>query len=325
MRCLQSKHESRSMRGMGRAARQCFERMRIRLQTRKMVQLFLYILLGLLTLAYLAFRFGPALVGFEKTPEQARAYFQERGIPASMKAYEALGHEVHYVAVGADTLPTLLFIHGSPGSWDAYLKYLVDDALRERFRMISVDRLGYGGSEAGQPEPSLRTQAAVMQPLLEAVPAGVPVMLIGHSYGGAVAYRMAMDYPQRVQGLLILAGLADPAREKRLWIQRPLRSKWLRWLLPPMMDVSNREIVPLKGELKKMENAWGTIQAQTTIIQGKKDILVNYRHADFAVRKLQHLNPQYVSLPKANHFLPWSHYELVKSHILQLAERMPQE
>lgn len=286
----------------------------------KMLKIVLYIILGLLLAGYLIFRFG--MSGISQSQEKIDDFFSERNLSPKFDTYTVEGHHMHYVDIGATTLPTIIFIHGSPGSWDAFMQYMGDSSLLKCFRMISVDRIGYGKSDFRQPESSVYMQAACIQPLLDMVPDSVPVILVGHSFGGPIAYRMAMEYPDKIDGMLILAGLADPDKEKRLWIQKPLRSKWLRWLLPPMMDISNREIVPLKRELQIMKPMWGEITAKTTIIQGQKDILVHYAHGEFAMKMITNGEVKYISLPKANHFLPWSHYELVHQEILALRDRI---
>jgi pimeloyl-ACP methyl ester carboxylesterase len=135
---------------------------------------------------------------------------------------------------------------------------------------------------------------------------------------------MAMDYPSQVDGMLILAGLADPEHESRPFFLYPLRSKWLRWLLPPDMDVSNREILPLKEELYEMErkNMWEEIIAKTTIIQGQKDILVAMEHADYAEEMMINAPTRVMRMPKENHFIPWTQKELVKESIFELYENL---
>src|SRR4051812_3092391 len=57
---------------------------------------------------------------------------------------------IHYVQTGNDTLPTLLFIHGSPGSWTAFKPYLKDTALLKRYRLVAIDRPGFGYSHFGR-------------------------------------------------------------------------------------------------------------------------------------------------------------------------------
>lgn len=76
------------------------------------------------------------------------------------------GRSIHYARIqsGPDTLPTVLFIHGPPGVWDAFVGFFADSALYNRAQLISVDRPGFGKSGLGQPEPSLRAQAADLAP-----------------------------------------------------------------------------------------------------------------------------------------------------------------
>ncbi len=63
---------------------------------------------------------------------------------------------------------------------------------------------------------------------------------------------------------------------------------------------------------------WDQINAEMKVIQGKKDVLVAYQHAEFVEKRLAHLTPEMIYLPEANHFLPWSHYNLVKKHIMEM-------
>lgn len=43
------------------------------------------------------------------------------------------GYKVHYVATGNAQNPTLFFIHGSPGSWNAFKEYLQDTLLLKKY------------------------------------------------------------------------------------------------------------------------------------------------------------------------------------------------
>lgn len=125
--------------------------------------------------------------------------------------YDVDGRRMHYVEAGTNgSVPLILFVHGSPGSWKAWAQYLNDPDLLARTRMIAVDRPGFGGSEAGQAEPSLEQQCQDIAPLLEQAPPGQRVLLVGHSFGGPVVCRLAMDHPDKVTDLIVLAGSIDP-------------------------------------------------------------------------------------------------------------------
>ena len=65
----------------------------------------------------------------------SKAYrvFKAKNVP--LKIYDTLINQrhLHYAVCGSDSLPTLVFIHGSPGSWMHYMKYMWDTAMRKKF------------------------------------------------------------------------------------------------------------------------------------------------------------------------------------------------
>ncbi|MEZ4775848.1 MAG: alpha/beta hydrolase [Bacteroidia bacterium] len=276
---------------------------------------YVLITIGLIVLVlYVIFRF---FMDFSKNDQALEKYFEGNPKQPTYGFYQAEGKTIHYACIGEDSLPTIIFIHGSPGTWDAFAAYFKDTTLLKHFRMMSVDRIGYGKSEH-EPESSIEMQALLVKPLLDMVPDSIPLMLVTHSFGGPIGFRLAMDYPDKIDGIVALAGLADPEKEKRVyWLQKPFRSKWLRWLLPPDMDISNREIVPLKQELYEMVPMWEKVKAKTIVIQGGKDMLVNKAHADF-IEKMIPEGPEVIRLPEENHFIPWTQEELVVKNIMKL-------
>ena len=75
--------------------------------------------------------------------------FQQEGIDLRTFTLEEDGHHLHYATTGNDSLPTIFFVHGTPGSWDAFEKYLKDKELLHKFRLVSIDRPGFGYSDFG--------------------------------------------------------------------------------------------------------------------------------------------------------------------------------
>src|SRR3546814_18455192 len=61
---------------------------------------------------------------------------------------------------------------------------------------------------------------------------GAPAIVVGHSLGGPIAAKLAMDYPDRVRGLLLLAPSVAPALEAPRWYQRLATWRVVQWLLP---------------------------------------------------------------------------------------------
>ncbi|MDH5604952.1 MAG: alpha/beta hydrolase, partial [Cyclobacteriaceae bacterium] len=184
---------------------------------------------------------------FRMSEKKINDFFQQRAIRYTNKHYSINGRNIHYIQVGEDTLPTLLFIHGAPGSLSAFIHFLADTSLLKSFKMISVDRPGYGNSDFGKSVTSLEKQAALILPLLKDISDNVPTILVGHSLGGAVIARIAMDYPEEIDGMLLLAPSISPLLEPDEWFRKPLHSPFFRWMVPKSLRVTNDEILFLEN------------------------------------------------------------------------------
>lgn len=227
------------------------------------------------------------------------------------------GREIHYtwVQVSSD-YPTAIFIHGSPGSSSNFIQFAKDDQLLEAYNVLLIDRPGFGYSEFGVSEPSILKQASLINELLDSLRITERI-LIGHSLGGPIVCKMAMDAPDNTQGLLLVAGSVSPELEPNEPWRKPLSSKPLRWLLPKSFRVSNDEILAAKSELIKMEDDWHKIVCQVTIIQGDKDKLVPPGNAEYARQKLQNAKQVKVMLlENENHFIPFTKPELLTNELL---------
>ena len=249
----------------------------------------------------------------------AQAETVRRDHPSSFREYKVDGRTMYFVDAGTNgPVPLVLFVHGSPGEWEAWVQYLSDTDLTARAHLIAVDRPGFGGSEAGHAERSLEQQCRDIAPLLADASPGQRVVLVGHSFGGPVICRLAMDHPDKVTDLIILAGSIDPGQEQTKWYQYVAEWWVFRWLVPAELRTANREIRPLKGGLTEMLPLWPKIHQRVTVIQGLADNLVPPENADFAQRMMTNAHPlEIIRIPGMNHFLPWKQYPLVKAKILE--------
>jgi pimeloyl-ACP methyl ester carboxylesterase len=115
---------------------------------------------------------------------------------------------VHYQEAGNDSDPTVVLIHGFSSStlvWSGVFLRLADAG----YRVIALDLLGYGYS--GKPrrgEYTIDSQARMVAGLLATL--GIErVNLVGSSYGGAVAATCAMDYPERLNKLVLVGAVTN--------------------------------------------------------------------------------------------------------------------
>ena len=106
-------------------------------------------------------------------------------------------------------LPPLVFIHGASGNLrDQFEAFAAP--LAGRAEMLFVDRPGHGYSERGGPENALPSgQANSIARLMEI--RGIDrAIIIGHSFGGAIAAAFGMRHPEKTAGLLFLAPATHP-------------------------------------------------------------------------------------------------------------------
>lgn len=116
---------------------------------------------------------------------------------------------VHIRRPEAADLPPLVFIHGASGNLlDQIGAFL--EPLRGRAEMLFVDRPGHGYSERGGPDNALPSgQADAIAALMEK--RGIDkAIIVGHSFGGAIAAAFGVRHPEKTAGLLFLAPATHP-------------------------------------------------------------------------------------------------------------------
>lgn len=259
---------------------------------------------------------------FRMSPKEVDTFFIKNKIKGSQHSYRTGFRDIHYVKAGEETKPLVLFVHGSPGSLSAFIHFLADSLLLQKALLITTDRPGFGYSNFGNGEPSLQKQSQALKPILDKYKNNRPIILVGHSLGGPLIAKMKMDFPELVDGLIIVAGSIDPILEPdESWFRTPLSTPFLSWILPRSFRASNEEIYHLKPELEMMIPHWKNITCPVIVIQGKKDQFVSPQNADFAKRMLVNAPTEFVLVEGMNHFVPWSNPELIQQAILKLIEK----
>jgi uncharacterized protein len=213
-------------------------------------------------------------------------------------------------------VPDVFFIHGSPGDWQAWATYLNDPQLADLGTRIAVDRPGYGGSSQNGVMPVLKQQAALLAQLMTA---NRQTIVVGHSLGGPLAAWLAIDYPDRVCGIVLLAASMAPEYEAPRWYNKAAALRPIQWLIPDEMMRSNFEIMPLQQELIKLDNVLPTLHRPVIALQGSKDELVDPRTVDHLA---QHIAAPYLTvirIPDVGHFIPWQKHQQVVDAIHAMA------
>jgi pimeloyl-ACP methyl ester carboxylesterase len=145
---------------------------------------------------------------------QVGVFMIEKRYPAQGQAIEVDDATINLVDIGAtDSVgPPLLLIHGASSNL-ATMQRPLGDLLAERgHRVLLVDRPGHGWSTRTRVVDSTpAAQARMLNQALDKL--GVEsVVLVVHSWSGALGTRMALDFPARVAGLVMLAPVTHPWR-----------------------------------------------------------------------------------------------------------------
>lgn len=135
----------------------------------------------------------------------------QRTYPAQGEMIEVAGAKLNVVDIGPRDIdgPPLVMIHGASSNLEI-MRQPLGDRLAGNRRVILIDRPGHGWSARAHLDDSTPAiQARMIEEALEKLGVG-PAIFVVHSWSGALGARMALDYPERVAGLVMLAPVAYP-------------------------------------------------------------------------------------------------------------------
>lgn len=239
-------------------------------------------------------------------PEPPRPELQQRRVE---------GRTVQLATMAGRGRTPLLFIHGSPGDWQAWARYLDAPALARFNPRMAVDRPGFGGSGAGEVMTDLRQQARLLAAL---IPEGQRAVVVGHSLGGPLVGWLLLDHPEKVCGGVMVAGSIAPELEAARYYNRLADTALARLIAPEELLWSNVEILALQGELRKLDREWPRLQRPLVLVQGLKDELVAPATADYAERRIPPEWLRVVRVPDQGHFVLWNQPQTVIDAITSL-------
>jgi pimeloyl-ACP methyl ester carboxylesterase len=255
---------------------------------------------------------------FRISDTDARKKFIAAGVVLHTAEKKINGFPLHYAEAGNDTLPTLLFVHGTPGSWDAFQNYLKDTGLLQHYRIISIDRPGFGYSDFGN-ALNLSTQTDIISAWMDSVNNKKSFIIIGHSLGGALAVKLAAARPQYIKDLVILAGSLDPAAENPEKWRSVLFRTPLKILVPGAFRPSNEELWYFKKDLKEMSTDYEKIICPVYILHGTKDMLVPYSNVAYAKKMFTKSTTVTVTtFENENHFIVWTREKEITDLLMKL-------
>ncbi|MFL5319169.1 MAG: alpha/beta fold hydrolase [Myxococcaceae bacterium] len=144
--------------------------------------------------------------------------------PAHLSLLTDTGLKVHALAYGDRSRPVVLMLHGFPelsASWLEVMPYLRDAG----FYVVAPDLRGYGGTDKPESGYDIDTLALDVVKMIDQLGRD-RVHLVGHDWGGAIAYHVAAHFPDRVESLSVVNCPHPALMAKKMWKPSQLRRSW---------------------------------------------------------------------------------------------------
>ncbi|MDC0032321.1 alpha/beta hydrolase [Pelagibacteraceae bacterium] len=125
------------------------------------------------------------------------------------------GYNIHYTDIGSGQPVVLL--HSQPANERQF--DVLKNKLKENYRVISIDRPGMGYSEGPKVNSSerLSIQAEIISKLLQEITQEKPIV-VGHSYGGALALSLALHEEKYLKKLILVNTASHPWKGDGVWL-----------------------------------------------------------------------------------------------------------
>lgn len=191
---------------------------------RKMKWLFAALLAALVL--YFLIQGIRSAAGFKKAQEKLQTY--------KVNVAELSYGPVTYIDEGEGEV--ILSVHGIFGGYDQAYESVKNRQAKNR--LLAPSRFGYLGSSV-KGDGSPKEQAAAFRELLDYLEID-QVFVLGTSAGGTPAIRFALDYPQRVKGLILYCSAMPPEKPPEAFLEyqappEPLLSDYAMYLISPLM------------------------------------------------------------------------------------------
>ena len=184
----------------------------------------------------------------------------------------------------------LLLLHGSEPqeSWHVWEPVL---GMADTYRLIAPDLLGYGRSTKTEETPDFRAQARVLKDFVEKL--GIQrLSLMGSGWGGQVALEFALDWPESVASLVLVASSYDKDQLRRL---RKLRK-------PTLIIFAEDDMVTQLKAGYLLRDAIGTsrLEVLASVARDPRyDFRMSHRLQKFRAPQVLQLAKSFLSNPEA--------------------------
>jgi pimeloyl-ACP methyl ester carboxylesterase len=169
----------------------------------------------------------------------------QKTLPPRGRFIDIDGSRIHYLDEGSG--PPLLLIHGLAGQTGNFAHSLLEHLKRDH-RVVVLDRPGSGYStRPPRASAAIAAQAQMVSHFIAALRLERP-LVVGHSLGGAIALALALNRPEQVGGLALIAPVTRqqekvPSPFEGLQIASPSLRRLVAWTVATPLSIARRELV----------------------------------------------------------------------------------
>ncbi|MGC8873114.1 MAG: alpha/beta fold hydrolase [Chloroflexia bacterium] len=232
---------------------------------------------------------------------------------------------IHYEVIGQGE--PVLFLHGWMGSWRYWLPTM--EAIARCFRAYSFDFWGFGDSDKDAESHTIEEYVGQVIRFLDGM--GIArTALVGHSMGGMVALKVAIEHPERISrvataGAVIEGSALAPLLKlttsqliARLFVRRPVvtgvwrrlmqnvRTGWNRWFQEVVEESAKSSREAVWRSVRSMRETdlrpeLGRLRVPALVVHGSEDDIVDPGQAE-VVREIGLPQVRVVLMPRCRHF-----------------------
>lgn len=212
-----------------------------------------------------------------------------------------------------ETAGTLVFVHGYGGyamQWKNQLKAFSDD-----YRVIAYDLRGHGHSDAPYSSYSMEEMHTDLEALLDKLNVQRPLVLLGHSFGGAIVTEYAHRHPEDVSRLVLVATTG----EYTLFTGAPVLLRMPLAVLRPIRRIVRKQLAAEAHVLKNIYlnnmrtwNGWSMfrdLRMPVLVIRGERDSVYPTAAFEQVARTIP--DAEDVNIGASSHLVPLERAEAV--------------
>ncbi len=241
-------------------------------------------------------------------------------------------HEVTYTAPLAQPLESDAFYRPGGGDWRVIVfpgspcnKLLFTRLLRTApvgLDMVVLSRPGFGRGHQ-QCHPDFDDQVAAAKPFL---PGGAfgdkKIITLGVSYGGELALKTALDYPEIVKGVVTVAALIDEPHDYALQLEKLGSVNGIEPYVPNRWLKVRNEITGRRAQIGPLMDRLSSINAPVEVLHGDFDAIVPKSNAAKLMEALPKERAGLEIIPGGTHYLELQYPRRLHRAIQRVIERV---